>query len=93
MTTHHHQESLIIFQELLLLPTPTQIPKNIPKDQPLLSITLNTFKTISNTDLDEKIAMFKGFKCLPSHEYYALEITLKKKVVAVNVRLYKHSYL
>ena len=93
MTTHHHQESFITFKELHLLLTPTRIPKIIPKDQHLLSITLNTFKTTINTDLDEKIAMFKGFKCLPSHEYYALEITLKKKVVAVNVRLYKHSYL
>ena len=93
MTIHHYQESLITFQELPLLPTPIQIPKIILKDQPLLSITLNTFKTTSNTDLDEKIAMFEGFECLPSHGYYALGITLKKKVAVVNVRLYRHSYL
>ena len=37
--------------------------------------------------------MFEGFKCLSSHRYYALGITLKKKVATVNVKLYKHSYL
>ena len=88
-THHHHQEPPITFQELPLLSTPTQISKIIPKDQPLLPST----PTKSNIDLGDKRETFEGFNCLPSPEYYALGITLKKKVAAANVRLYRHSYL
>ena len=88
-TYHHHQKPPTIFQELPLLSTFSQIPKIIPKDQLLLPST----PTKSNTDLGDKSAIFEWFNCLPSHEYCALRITLKKKVAATNVRLYKHSYL
>ena len=103
--THHHQEPSTIFQELPLLSTPTQNPKILPKDQLLLPscfpITPNTFKnnslnstkTKNNTAIDEKRAMFEGFKDLPSHRYYAFGTTMKKKVLAVNVRHYRHFYL
>ena len=37
--------------------------------------------------------MFEKPKCLSSHRYYALGTTMKKKVPAVNVRHYRHSYL
>ena len=37
--------------------------------------------------------MFEKPKCLSSYRYYAFETTMKKKVLAVNVRQYKHSYL
>ena len=101
--THHHQEPSTIFQELPLLSTPTQNPKILPKDQLLLPscfpITPNTFKnnslnsTKTKNNIVEKITMFEGFKDLPSHRYCAFGTTMKKKVLAVNVRHYKHSYL
>ena len=90
--THHHQEPSTNFQELSLLSTPTQNSKILPKDQLLLPscfpITPNTFKnnslnstkTKSSAAIDEKRAMFEGFKD------YALGTIRKKKVPAVKVR-------